>query len=147
MTIRIVRARSRHAEAIAALIRETGIGDIRPASVRPSRFWVATDHGTVVGCASIDWHGRDVAVLSSCAVKKPYRHRGIGTAFVNLRLAEARKRRKRTAALCTMYYSFRHYKKLGFRTVPRAQLPDTVRDYEQFTVKRYMKCAVMTMAL
>jgi len=46
-------------------------------------------------------------------------------------------------ALITMYYRFNWFKKWGFRTVPRAKLPDHIACFPDFTSKRYMKCAVM----
>ncbi len=45
--------------------------------------------------------------------------------------------------LVSMYYHFNFYKHRGFRTIPRKELPADIIGYEQFTAKRYMKCAVM----
>jgi len=132
--------------AIAVLIHASGIGTV-VGSASPRNWWVAMDGDTVVGCAEVTWHGRSAAILTNCVVVASHRRRGIGAGFVRVRLREARRRRKRIAALCTMYYSFRHYKRFGFRTMPRAKLPESVRTFTQFTSPRYMKCAVMVRAL
>lgn len=146
-TVRFRRGRSHDAKGIAKLIRGARIGELTAAQVTPQRYWIAEVDGRIVGCAKLDFHGREVAILNNCAVHKEYRRQGIGGAFIAMRLMEARRRGKKIAALCTMYYHFRHYKKFGFRTQPRAKLTESVRSYPKFTAKRYMKCAVMTLAL
>ena len=50
-------------------------------------------------------------------------------------------------ALVTMYYHFNFYKRRKFKTCPRKNLPESIRDYPQFTAQRYKKCAVMFRAL
>jgi N-acetylglutamate synthase-like GNAT family acetyltransferase len=55
----------------------------------------------------------------------------------------ARKRGLKVMTLVSMYYHFNFYKHRGFRTIPRKELPADIIGYEQFTAKRYMKCAVM----
>ena len=55
----------------------------------------------------------------------------------------AKERGAKIVALVTMYYWFRFYKKRGFRTCPRADLPAVIKDYWMFTAPRYKKCAVM----
>jgi len=138
---RIIRARSHDRPAISRLIRSAKIASGFDGSLR--NCWIAIAGDAIVGCASLVWHGPHTVILTHCVVRREFRHRGIGTFLVKRRLDEAHRRGKRLAALCTMYYQFRHYKKLGFRTVPRAHLPASVRDFSQFTAKRYMKCAVM----
>lgn len=145
--ITIRRGHLRDVRQINALVRASRIADQDFRCTGPRSYWVAYHGPTLIGCAKICWYRGVTAILEKCIVAEDYRRQGIGTKFVKLRLAEARRRGRRIAALCTMYYSFRHYKKLGFRTCPRAKLPDAVRGFRQFTAKRYMKCAVMIRAL
>jgi len=139
--VRIIRARREHRLDIDRLIRRSGIATHLDVPIR--NCFVAMSGSRIIGCAALQWYGTDVAILTHCVVERDFRHRGIGTELVRRRLHQARLSGKRTAALCTMYYQFRHYKKLGFRTCPRAKLPENVRTYRQFNAQRYMKCAVM----
>ena len=59
----------------------------------------------------------------------------------------AKEKGAKTIAFVTMYYLFRFYKKRGFKTRKRAELPENVKDYWMFTVQRYKKCAVMIKAI
>jgi N-acetylglutamate synthase-like GNAT family acetyltransferase len=138
---RIIKANESHREEIDRLIVEAKIGDGFEGPI--SNCWVAKIDGRVIGFASLDLINKRAAVFTSLVVEKPYRRHGIGSALIDARFAAARKRGIKVLALITMYYRFAFYKRRGFRTIPRAELPADIATYEQFTAKRYMKCAVM----
>lgn len=139
---KILKADGRHRKDINRLIKEAKIGSGFQPNEPIKNIWVVREEGKIVGCAGLDFHGR-TAILDSLVVEKEFRHRGIGTALIKHRLEIARQRKARLAALVTMYYHFRRYKKHGFKTCPRADLPESIKSYWQFTTKRFMKCAVM----
>jgi N-acetylglutamate synthase-like GNAT family acetyltransferase len=76
-------------------------------------------------------------------VEKPYQKRHIGMDLLDHAMKYARERGAKTIALVTMYYRFNWFKNRGFRTLPRKDLPDALRDHWTFTAQRYMKCAAM----
>jgi N-acetylglutamate synthase-like GNAT family acetyltransferase len=110
-------------------------------------YVIVQENSKLIGCAAIDFHGSAVGVLTHVAVRKDMRHRGIGAALIQNRMALARARGIRTMALVTMYYHFNLYKRRGFRTCPRKDLPIELKNYWMFTAPQYMKCAVMYRAL
>ena len=144
MRIRIIKADERHRSDINRLIKDAKIGSpLSRKDFAGEDFWAARINGKIVACAGLDFHGRDTAILTTLVVEKELRHQGIGSALIQKRLAVARERGAKIAALVTMYYWFRFYKKRGFRTCPRAGLPAVIKDYWMFTTPRYKKCAVM----
>lgn len=42
-----------------------------------------------------------------------------------------------------MYYHFNRFKRRGFRTYPRKDVPERLMSHPMLTDKRFMKCAVM----
>ena len=143
---RIVRAVPEDLPALIRLVRIVNIGDGKDVLTR--NFWVAkTPRGKVIGCCGVAWHGRTVGILTHLAVLPKYRRQGFGMTLFRMALRDVDLRRKRVAAFCTMYYHFRRFKREGFKVRRRADLPNDVRGFYQFTAKRYLKCAVMTMDL
>ena len=127
---------------MTGLIREANMGTLdRREPIR--NFWVVKSGGRVIACAGLDFHGRDVAILTPIVVKKEFRHQGIGSALIEHRTKVAKERGVKTVAFVTMYYWFNFYKRRGFLTCPRKNLPENIKNYWMFTTKRYMKCAVM----
>ena len=141
MKVTIIKADERHRAEIDRLVREAKIGDGMEGPIR--NFWLAKIGDRVVGCAGLEFINDRAAVFTHLVVEKAQRKQGIGSALIEKRFEAARKRGVKALALCTMYYHFNFYKRRGFRTVPRANLPEDIRTFEQFTAKRYMKCAVM----
>ena len=131
--------------AIVGLIRATKIGtDLHRVPI--ANYVVAKVDGVIVGCAGFGWYfrgGRDVAILTHVAVKKEFRHRGIGGALIQDRMRQAEYAGACMIGLVSMYYHFNLYKRRGFRTCPRKDLPDELRGYWMFRDRRYMKCAAM----
>ena len=142
MDIKIVKADERHRKDINRLMRGAGIGCF--GKDEPIKnCWFVRRGGRVIACASLDFHGADVAVLRGIVVERELRHHGIGSRLIAHRMKVAKERGAKILALATMYYLFRFYKKRGFRTCPRLSLPESIKNYWMFTAKRYKKCAVM----
>ena len=139
---KIIRADERHRKDLDRLIRKylrSTVGKNEPVK----NYWVVRNKNKkIIACCGLEFHDGN-AMLTSLAVERKYRHQGIGSAFINHRLKIARQRKARLAALVTMYYHFNFYKRRGFKTCPRADLPEELKDYWMFTAPRYKKCAVM----
>lgn len=143
--LEIIKAGSRHRRAISHLIVSAKIGSRIRGPIR--NFWIARLNGRIVGCAGLEFPKERVAIFTYLAVEREFRHQGIGSALIKHRKQEARKRRAKILALVTMYYLFRFYRKRGFQTCPRENLPELLKTYWMFTSSRYKKCAVMTQKL
>ena len=142
MNFTIHKADKRHLTDINRLIVETKIG--QPMNELSGLFWFIRVDGRIVACAGLEFiHNQKVAVLTHLATEKKFRRHGIGSALIQHRIDLARKQGVKTLALATMYYLFNFYKKRGFKTCPRKNLPNNVKNYWMFTVERYKKCAVM----
>ncbi len=142
MDIKIEKADERHRRDINRLMRSAKIGCL--GKNEPIKnFWFVRHGGRVIACAGLDFYGSDVAILTSIVVERELRHHGIGSQLIAHRMKVAKDRGAKILAFVTMYYHFNFYKRRGFRTCPRADLPESIRDYWMFTAKRYKKCAVM----
>ncbi len=138
---KISRADERHRKDINRLCRKYIWSELDKSE--PVRnYWIIRHRGKVIACAAMD-NFRGSAIFTSLVVEREFRHRGIGSLLIEHRLNRARQKGAKYVALITMYYHFRFYKKRGFRTCPRTELPESLKGYPQFTAKRYMKCAVM----
>lgn len=140
---RTIKADEKHRKDINRLIQQAKIGSGFGEEEPVKNFWIVKNpDGKVVACCGLEFYNGN-AMLTSLVVEKDHRHQGIGSALISHRLGIARKRKARLVALVTMYYHFNFYKRRGFRTCPRANLPESIKNYHQFTAKRYKKCAVM----
>jgi N-acetylglutamate synthase-like GNAT family acetyltransferase len=142
MAFKIIRADARHRRDINRLIASANIGPPLRGPIKRETFIVRAG-GRAVGFAGMDFVGDRAAILHGIAVEREYRHRGIGSALIRHRINIARARGIHTVAFVTMYYHFNFYKRRGFRTCPRKDLPEPLKSYRMFISPRYMKCAVM----
>lgn len=137
----IIRADERHRKDINRLTRKISAQASRNAPIK--NMWVVRDNNkNIVACCGLDFHNNN-AILTSLAVDEKFRHQGIGSSLISHRLKIAAELNVTYVALVTMYYHFNFYKRRGFQTCPRTDLPLELRDYWMFTVRRYKKCAVM----
>jgi len=143
---RIIRADRRHIPDINRLIKEAKLGDGFEINRPIKNFWIVRVNKIIIACAGMDFYG-DSAILTYCVVEKSFRHQGIARSLINHRIDVALNNQKKIVALATMYYTYNLYKKWGFRSCPREYLPESIRDYWQFTSKRYKKCGVMFLKL
>lgn len=139
--IEIHSGHKRDRPEILRLLKQARIGT--DTNVPIENYSLVRIDGQLVAVGAIDFPRPGVAILTRLAVRKDMRHRGIGAALITHRLNQARARGARLVALVTMYYHFNLYKRRGFRTCPRQDLPAELRDYWMFREPRYMKCAVM----
>lgn len=141
MSCKISRADKRHLADINRLIVEAKISD--PLDELPSTFWFVRKDGRIVGCVGGEFISDDAFVAQHLAVDKSYRKQGIGMTLFNHMVEHAIENGATTVSFITMYYHFRRFKKHGFRTIPRKQLPEHLQNHWMYTAKRYMKCAAM----
>lgn len=142
MKFRIQQADQRHLADINRLILGAKLID-EPLEKVGEHYWFVRIHGVIVACAALDFYGENGVILTHLVVDKAYRHQEIGTALIAHRMRIAQKGGMRIVALATMYYLFNFYKKRGFKTCPRKYLPNSIKNYWEFTSSRYKKCAVM----
>lgn len=139
---KIIRADERHRTDINKLIKGANMGNGLGKNELIKNFWVVKENGRLIACAGLDFYNNS-AILKHLVVEEEFRHQGIGGNLINLRLHAAKQRGAKIAALVTMYYHFNFYKRRGFKTCPRKDLPENIKEYSQFTAQRYKKCAVM----
>ena len=114
------------ARSIKSLLTEVNIGI--DENWNKYFYWIAEWNSEVVGCSSLV-HVDTVAIFHSLAVKKAYRHRGIGSELMKLRLLDARATGDEIAVLMTMFWNVNFYRKLQFETTSRKSLPTVLRDH------------------
>jgi len=141
MHFTIYKADRRHLSDINCLIVETGIGS--PMEKLDGRYWIAKVDGRIVGSMGAEMINSNTTVLTTLAVKKPYRKHGIGMALFDHAVNHVRNRGATTIGFITMYYHFNRFKRRGFRTTPRRFLSEPLKSHWMFTARRYMKCAAM----
>lgn len=136
MKVKILKADERHRQDINRLMRKAKIGCF--SKDEPIKnCWFVRHRGRVVACTSLDFHGPYAAILRGIVVEDELRHRGIGSKLIAHRMRIAKERGAKIVALVTVYYWYRFYKKRGFRTCPRAKLPESIKNYRMFTDKHY----------
>jgi len=136
---------------ILRLLVETKIADKMAGDL--SDYLVACDSdGKIIGTAGIQGiEGSSLiqsdVVLVNVAVEKPYRKQGVASFLIDVQVSRCKKLGAKTISLCTMYYQYRFFKKRGWVITKRADLPDPINTYWQFTDKRYKKCGCMVRVL
>ncbi len=141
MNFTIHRADKRHLPEINRLVTETKISD--PMESLDGVFWFARAEGRIVACGGVQLIGSETGIVVQLAVEKPFRKKGICISILKKIDEYVKERGVKTLALATMYYLYNFFKKRGYRTIPRAGLPDHLKNYSMFVEKRYMKCGVM----
>ena len=114
------------AQSIKSLLTEVNIGI--DENWNKYFYWIAEWNGEVVGCCSLV-HVDTVAIFHSLAVKKAYRHKGIGSELMEFRLLEAQVTGDEFAVLMTMFWNVNFYRKLRFETTSRKFLPTVLRNH------------------
>ncbi len=96
------------------------------------RYVVVECEGRVVGVAGIERHG-EFALLRSVVVNSSYRRSGIGAKLVKDRLAHAKETGAKGVYLLTTTAA-EYFSKFGFRVVDREQVPEDIRQSEEYRV-------------
>jgi len=93
MNFIIRKADKRHLDDINRLITEAKISD--PIDELPGPFWFVRIDGRIIACAGLELvNNHKVAVLTYLAVKREFRHHGIGSALVQYRIGVAKRNLK-----------------------------------------------------
>ena len=95
--------------------------------------WVAVDPGGargVLGSVALEFHGK-AALLRSLATRKDQRSRGLGKALFEFAMARASDRGVEAVALLTTTAE-PFFARLGFETVSRDALPESLRASAEF---------------
>lgn len=108
-------------------------------------FVVAEAGGRVVAAGAVETHGTD-GLLRSVAVDPARRGEGVGAAVVRRLLADARGQGLGRLYLLTTTAD-RWFPRLGFRVVPREEVPEAVRGSAEFRDVCPASATVMMLAL
>jgi len=138
--IQIKRARDRDRRAIWRLHLEIKSPHARRINI--DEYFVAIAAGKVVGCAAIR-RVRGGGYLYGRAVRGEWRQRGIGTALIVRRLEWLRARGAKVAVGLVMFWNVSVFRKLGFQTIPRAELPMQYLKLGDFRNERNCHCATL----
>lgn len=87
-------------------------------------FFVIALDNNVAACAALEIFTEDLGEIRSLAVADTYKRRGLGQLLVNHIVAEAQSLGLRRLMALTYVPHFFH--KLGFKRVPRGELPEKV---------------------
>lgn len=84
-------------------------------------FWVQEAGGVVLGCCALQFCWADLAEIRSLAVHPDHGRKGIGSALVARAIAEARSHD--IPKVFTLTYKPGFFRRLGFRSIDRSDLP------------------------
>ncbi|MBE2984728.1 N-acetyltransferase [Campylobacter sp. RM9344] len=84
-------------------------------------YIIAKDGDKIVGFCALHIHAPDLAEIRSLIVDKNLRGSGIGSMMVNALLKEAKE--YEISRVFTLTYQRRFFEKLGFKEIPKSELP------------------------
>lgn len=129
MEVRLEPARPEDLVDILGLLEAAGLPAAGLADHLPTAL-VARAGGRLVGTAALEVYG-DAALLRSVAVGEEWRGRGLGTALVRAALDLGRRQGVRGFYLLTETAPG-FFARLGFRVIPRTEVPAPVRASAEF---------------
>jgi N-acetylglutamate synthase-like GNAT family acetyltransferase len=107
-----------------------------------SEYFVAEREGEIVGCAAVRVFPT-AGYLYGLAVRQDCRRAGIGAALVSARMAAIAGAERKVAVLLAMFWNVAFFRKLGFATVRRDELPPMIRRIGDLRNPRYKRSAVL----
>jgi N-acetylglutamate synthase-like GNAT family acetyltransferase len=110
--------------------------------IRIHEYFVALVGRQVVGCAAI-FPVPGGGYLYGRAVTKEWRRKGIGAALLTHRVEWLKNQGARLALSLVMFWNVSTFRRLGFRTVPREDLPPNLRRIKDFQDERNRHCATV----
>lgn len=149
MKLEIQKAKNKHLRELAQLIVKTKIGEntigreLKKLNKYKDDFWFVELNKKIIACVGVEFVDKNNAVITYLAVEKMYRKMGIGMTLFKYVLDYCGNNQVKRFGLVAMFYHFKHFKKFGFRTCPRIDLPKALKDHWMLSAKRYMKCAAM----
>lgn len=104
-------------------------GNLLPRSVKDietnlTDFWVIDLSDQIVGCGALELFPNQLGEVRSLAITQHKTKLGLGSQLVQHLIEEARERG--LTRLMALTYAPEFFHKLGFRTVPKATLPEKV---------------------
>lgn len=128
MSLRLQRVGSDELAAIKELL---AANDLPTEGVSEAELFVASDDSERIGVGGFERYGSNV-LLRSVVVEEAVRGRGYGTTLTRRLLGHARdKGIEAVYLLTTTAASF--FTSLGFQTVKRNRVPDSIRTTREFT--------------
>jgi amino-acid N-acetyltransferase len=142
--IQIANARKEELPEVLALLDECGLPKEGLVDHRPTTL-VARIGKEIIGCSALELY-REYALLRSVAVKPSYRGRGVAARLTKAALDLAERHQVTTAYLLTETASA-FFSKLGFKLIPRSEVPKQVQSSVEFTALCPDTATVMTIPL
>lgn len=87
-------------------------------------FWVAEEHGKIIGCSALHTSWDDLSEIKSLAVQKNKQNKGLGRQLVMACINEAKELGAKKVFVLT--YKPNYFKIFGFKKVKHADLPHKI---------------------
>jgi len=142
--VKILSARKDELPEILALLDECGL-PTEGLSDHLATILIAKDGGAIVGCSALELY-QEYALLRSIAVKHSHRGHGLAALMTKASLGLAKNHQVTTVYLLTERAS-RFFSKLGFKPVPRSNVPQEVQRSIEFTTLCPDTALVMVISL
>jgi N-acetylglutamate synthase-like GNAT family acetyltransferase len=107
-----------------------------------SEYLVAEGNDQILGCAAVRKFPQG-GYLYGLAVLRDAQRSGIGTALTRARVDAIRTSGGDLAVVMAMFWNVGFFRKLGFATTPREELPLTVRRLSDFRNPIYKRSAIL----
>lgn len=115
-------------------------------AVRVSEYLVAVGPQGVVGCAAVRIFSGG-GYLYGLAVQRKSQKSGVGSALTRARVDVIRERNQKLVVVLAMFWNVAFFRKLGFQSVGRDQLPAAVRRLADFQNSKYKHSATLWQSL
>jgi N-acetylglutamate synthase-like GNAT family acetyltransferase len=108
-----------------------------------SEYLIAEAGGQILGCAAVRFFPAG-GYLYGLAVRRDSQRSGIGAALTRARMDAIRCSGGTLAVVMAMFWNVGFFRKLGFATIRRDELPVTVRGIADFRNPLYKRSAVLS---
>lgn len=145
MSMTYRRAQKADEAAIRSLLEQAGL-HTESIGTGTTEFFVAEETGVIIGVAGFEFYGSD-ALLRSVAVTSNLQNKGIGSAFIDWMLSNAKTRGTFRIVLLTRTAE-RFFGRKGFVTVDRSQIAnDAMMKCSEFAYLCPASCTTMVLNL
>ena len=126
--------------------------DVHRSLNRPSRrvliseYLVAESGGEILGCAAVRLFPKE-GYLYGLAVRREFQRSGLGAALTRARMDRIRRNGGTVAVVLAMFWNVGFFRKLGFATIRRDELPARIRSIADFRNPLYKRSAALSAAV
>jgi len=110
--------------------------------IRVSEYFVAEGNDQIFGCAAVRMFSNG-GYLYGLAVRRDSQRLGIGAKLTLTRMDAIRNNGGDLAVVMAMFWNVGFFRKLGFESIRRDELPSTIRRLADFRNLLYIRSAVL----